>query len=248
MTRSTRYQLFIALSALALVSAGCSAFRGGGSLFGPSATEGVGEGDQTEGALDVRTFLGPDYCPDLRILDGAEVMRRYERGREDDPAAVIWQASFADTARECLYDGQGNVTIKVGVAGRAVAGPKGGAGEITVPFKIAVVKYKEALLGTEAYSLSLVVPATGSVTFAEVREITVPSPGEDRDYLIYVGFDVGSFDPMNPGAAIAAVEEEPAPPPPPPPPVPPEPEPEAPSGPSNPNVLPAPDSGFILSR
>ena len=35
--------------------------------------------------IDVRRYLGPDYCPEIRIREGTELVRRYERGHEDDP-------------------------------------------------------------------------------------------------------------------------------------------------------------------
>ena len=39
-------------------------------------------------------------------------MRQYERGHEDDPKYLIWQASVGRTARECLYDEQGGLTLE----------------------------------------------------------------------------------------------------------------------------------------
>ena len=104
-----------------------------------------------DGEIDVRRYLGPDYCPELRVLNGAELVRRYERGHEDDPNFVIWQASIGKTARECLYDLQGGLTLRIGVSGRVIAGPKGGPRRVTVPLRIAVVKYQEAVLATESY-------------------------------------------------------------------------------------------------
>lgn len=186
--------------------------------------------------IDVRQYLGPDYCPELRVLNGAELVRRYERGHEDDPNYVIWQASVGKTARECLFDLQGGLTLKIGVSGRVIAGPKGGAGPVTVPLKIAVVKYREAVLATESYAVEVAIPPQGSTAFTQVKEILVPSPGSDRDYIIYVGFDVGEWDALNGEAATIAVVEEPPPP-------------DAaplPSAPPTPSVLPTPTDGFVL--
>jgi hypothetical protein len=140
-------------------------------------------------AIDIRRYLGPDYCPDLRVREGTEMLRRYERGKEDDTGSLIWQASIGDTARECLYDPQGNVTIRIGVSGRVLAGPKGGPGVVNVPLRIVVVKYGEAVLYSELKPLAVTIPASNSTVFRNVYEATVPSPGRDRDYLIYVGFD-----------------------------------------------------------
>lgn len=166
---------------------------------GPAA--GPGE----NGEIDVRRVLGPDYCPELRVREGLELARTYEAGRQDDPAYVIWQASLGETARECLYDLQGNLTLRIGVSGRVVTGPKGGPGTFTVPLRIAVVKYKESVLHNQLYPVSLTVSGGSSAVFREVYEITVPSPGSDRDYLIYVGYDEG-------GKRILG-EKEPEPPP-----------------------------------
>jgi hypothetical protein len=76
--------------------------------------------------------------------------------------------------------------------------------------------------------------------------VLVPSPAKDRDYIIYIGFDAGKWDPMKGELepVIAAV--------PPPPPVDPfaapPPAPAKPKQPKQPNVLPTPADGFILPR
>ncbi len=205
-----------------------------------AATPAVASADQ----IDVRQYLGPDYCPELRILSGAEVMRRYEKGHEDDAKSVIWQASVGKTARECLFDLQGGMTLKVGISGRVIAGPKGGASTVTVPLRIAVVKYQQAVLATQDYTIDVSIPGEGAATFTQVKEILVPSPGKDRDYLIYVGFGDGKWDPLH-GEAVVAVAK----PPPAPPPLPDEPPaPPPPSKPTTPKVLPTPSGGFVLPR
>ena len=180
------------LARLALTSAVALAL---GSCMGgsdPSQTSAITAASTAEGgeseAIDVRRYLGPDYCPELRIREGSQLVRRYEPGHIDDPAHVIWQASLGRTARECLYDLEGNLTLRIGVSGRVIAGPKGGAGPVEVPLGIVVEKYQEAELAAETLMLSVNIPPGNSTTFSEVREITVPSPGTDRDYLIHVGF------------------------------------------------------------
>jgi hypothetical protein len=180
------------LTRLVLTSAVTLALGGCMGSSGPSQTSAItaastAEGGDTE-AIDVRRYLGPDYCPELRISEGAQLVRHYEPGHIDEPAHVIWQASLGRTARECLYDLQGNLTLRIGVSGRVIAGPKGGAGTVQVPIGIVVEKYQEAELAAETLMLSVNIPPGNSTTFSEVREITVPSPGTNRDYLIHVGF------------------------------------------------------------
>jgi hypothetical protein len=198
------------------------------------------------GQIDIRRYLGPNYCPEMRILNGAELMRKYEKGHEDDANSIIWQASFGKTARECLYDPQGGLTLRIGISGRVIAGPKGAAGAVAVPLKIVVVKFREAVLVTQAYTVDAAVPPAGATTFTQVHEIAVPAPGKDRDYIIYIGFDAGKWDPMK-GELEPVIAAAPPPPPidpfdaPPPPPV-------KPKKPKEPNVLPTPKDGFVLPR
>ena len=109
---------FVPVCALAL--AGCLGL-GGGSEPATTATTEAAErlGRPGEEQIDIRRFLGPDYCPEIRIPEGSEVIRRYERGHEDDADFVVWQASIGKTARECLYDAAGRA------AARASACPAG---------------------------------------------------------------------------------------------------------------------------
>jgi hypothetical protein len=198
----------------------------------------------TEGtAYDYRRFIGPDYCPELRVPDGTQLVREYVRGHEGDPKEIVWQASVGKTARECLYDLQNNLTLKIGISGRVITGPKGSAGPVTVPLRIAVEKYKEGMVASEYYPLSVTIPPSNSTTFTEVREIVVPSPAE-RDYIIRVGLVESDEELLNPQPqeepAVATVEEEifaeePAP----------EPAPEPPPAPKEPEVLPVPDDYVV---
>ena len=180
--------LVVGLVAISL--AACTSVRLPG--FGKRAKLSAAEKTDTAGnpdEIDVRRYLGPDYCPELQVREGTEMLRRYERGKEDDPGSIIWQAAIGETARECLYDAQGNVTIRIGVSGRVLAGPKGGPGAVNVPLRIVVVKYQEAVLYSELKQLAITIPAENSTVFRNVYEVTVPSPGRERNYLIYVGFD-----------------------------------------------------------
>jgi len=249
-------------SALALGAAGCSSF--GGRSPGPESQASVTPVTAGGEATDVRRYLGPDYCPELRIRPGTEVLRLYAKGHQDDPAHVVWQASIGKTARECLYDGQGGLTMKIGVSGRVVAGPKGGAETVSLPLRVAVVKNKEAVLASELQPLSVTIPAGSAAVFSEVRQVAVPSPGADRDYILYVGLDEKGENMLDPSGALpkepppAAAEDEvplldltdpalaePASaaaeePPPPKKKLPP------PAAPAEPNVLPTPTEGFVL--
>lgn len=166
---------------------------------GPSDPPAQGAGDQ----IDVRRYIGPNYCPEVRVQPGAEMLRRYEAGHDADPASVVSQASIGKTARECLYDLQGNLTLKIGVSGRVVAGPNGGPSTVRVPLRIAVVRYQEATLASQAYPFDIAIPAIGSATFSQVHEVNVPSPGKSRNYIVYVGLAETEEDLLEPGKKAA---------------------------------------------
>jgi hypothetical protein len=219
-----------------------------------AATGSTATATAAAGGIDPRRYIGPDYCPEIRVHDGAQLIRTYERGHQDEKNFVKWQASFAKTARECLYDMQGGVVIKVGVSGRVVSGPKYASDPVNVPVRIVIVKNKEAVLATDRFAAGVTIPAAGSTVFSEVRNFSLPSPAQDRDYIIYVGFDVGNWDPMKPAAPSLVAqtdsyeEPEPEPAPAPPPRQPAKPKTAPPKTLPTPNELPVPSGGFVLSQ
>ena len=176
------------LGQLAFASVLAAGLSGCMGMGGSDDAKPAAEAAATE-ELDPRRYLGPDYCPELRIREGLELARTYQAGQPDEPGNVVWQASLGETARECLYDLQGNLTLRIGISGRVVTGPKGGPGAVTVPLRVAVVKYQEAVLHNQLYPVSVTISGGSSAVFREVYEVVVPSPGQDRDYLIYVGYD-----------------------------------------------------------
>ena len=181
---------------LTALLAGCSGTlsrigSGSSDAAAPSSeavqTAQAGSGDQ----IDLRRYYGSGYCPVIEVRAGTQAIQKYVKPTEPSPETVIWQASIGETARECLEDPGGTMTIKVGVSGRVLAGPKGGPSEVTVPVRVAVVKFRESVLKSELYKEKVTIGPNLSTVFRRVYTIEVPSPGEDRDYLIYIGFDGG---------------------------------------------------------
>ncbi len=193
-SRRTATGLVLGLATVALAACTSVQLPGFGKRSAEPATvaaDAAGGGDVAAGGdqIDIRRYLGPDYCPDLRVREGTEMVRQFERGKQDDPGAIVWQASIGDTARECLYDLEGNLTMRIGVSGRVLAGPKGGPGTVNLPLRIAVVKHQQEVLYSDLKQLTITIPAENSTVFRNVYEVTVPSPGRDRNYLVYIGFD-----------------------------------------------------------
>jgi hypothetical protein len=121
-------------------------------------------------------------------------IRAYERDHENEPAFVKYQGSITRTARECSTVGTDTMTIKVGIAGRVVAGPKGGEGTVILPLRIAVVKQHGGnVLYTEEVNVSATIaPPQFGADFAQVfDQVVFKIAPDDRDLIVFVGFDQG---------------------------------------------------------
>jgi hypothetical protein len=179
-----RFGSIVAVACAAALLAGCSSTGG--------SNRGVVNASQNE--LPMEMFLSQGYCPSVQIRGGTEAMVVYERGHEDDPAHIRYQGSITRTARECRTVGD-TLSIKVGIAGRLTVGPKGGAGSATLPLRIAVVKQRG---GHVFHSQAINVPVSVSgppysAEFTQVVEnIAIQLGPQDRDLIVYVGFDEGT--------------------------------------------------------
>ena len=86
------------------------------------------------------------YCPKVDLREGTAFYRTYEKGGKEteDANLVIYQAALAETSRDCKYE-NGTLTMTVAASGRVVPGPKGKAGTITMPIRVAVTRGDEVL-------------------------------------------------------------------------------------------------------
>lgn len=138
-----------------------------------------------------------ENCPGATVRQGAAAW-----SLSGGPGAnnVRYQASIAQIARECAVLGD-TMTIKVGVEGRLLVGPRGGPGTVTVPLRIALVQEgpQPRPILSKFYPVTVsVAPGTTQTSFSQVEDdITFPIPA-DRNlerYVIYVGFDPQSAVP-----------------------------------------------------
>jgi hypothetical protein len=134
-----------------------------------------------------------DYCPPIQIRAGTSTMTVYEKGHENETQYVRYLASITQTARECSLVG-GTLSIKVGIAGRVVAGPKGSAANITLPIRVAVAKQFGGgdPLFSQLYKLPVALAApTFGANYNHVEQVTVTVGPNDRNLIVFVGFDEG---------------------------------------------------------
>jgi len=133
-------------------------------------------------------------CPSVEYRQGAATMAVNGPGSENTALNLRYQASFTQTARECILGGN-SLTIKVGVQGRVVVGPAGGPGSINIPLRYALVREgaEPKTLWTKLFMVPVAIPQNQlNLPWLHIEEeMTVPRPSGDEieTYVIYIGFD-----------------------------------------------------------
>jgi hypothetical protein len=167
---------------------------GGGSDDKPAGTQTApadgSAADPTEGLT----------CPPVSIRAGASTYAVAAPGKQPVGADVRFQATISRTARECNLEG-GQITAKIGIQGRVIAGAAGAPATVEIPMRVAVVQggVTEKVIATKAYRTTVQMTEEGSVPFTLVAEdlvYPVPPPGANPDaYVFYIGFDPQALGP-----------------------------------------------------
>lgn len=188
-----------ALAGAALILAACSSTGSGpnsgegfaGRIFGAPATQ---EARKAEVVTDDR-FAATPKCPRIEIRPGTEALVvRAKPTREQTETGVEppvrWQAAITNTARECrLQDGA--TVVKLGIAGRVIAGQAGGAGKVTLPIRVALIQDGETVLSSQLYKLDVnLAEPDFAADFSKIEDgIVVPQGPPGAGYKFYIGFD-----------------------------------------------------------
>jgi len=138
-------------------------------------------------------------CPQVTVRAGAST---YAVGATGKPAVgneVRFQATITKMARECVRNG-GDITARIGIQGRVIAGPAGAPASVDVPLRFAVVQggVGEKVIASKAYRTTVEMSEGGSVPFTFIAEdlaYPVPSAKIADSYIFYVGFDPQALSP-----------------------------------------------------
>ena len=139
-------------------------------------------------------------CPPVSIRAGASTYAVAAPGKQAVGNDVRFQASITKTARECSLD-NGQITAKIGIQGRVIAGAAGAPATVEIPMRVAVVQggVGEKVIATKAYRTTVQMTEDGSVPFTLIAEdlvYPVPPPGANPDaYVFYIGFDPQALAP-----------------------------------------------------
>lgn len=150
-------------------------------------------------------------CPFLDIRQGASTLTFPPPPPDggNEAMALKYQGIFVRAARDCAVV-NGQMVMRVGVQGRIIVGPAGGAGQIDVPLRVAVVSSPITAPKTVVTKLIRIPVTIGAndpnVDFTHIEEgLSFPMPASSSDpYIVYIG-----FDPM--GAAAQDQARKPAP-------------------------------------
>ena len=197
--------------ALALAVAGVLSGCGGGSMFGGSSDSSsspsigsrfsqlFGSKSQAVGEASPPAVDNELECPAVQIRAGASTYAVAAPGKPAVGNDVRYQATITRTARDCTLNG-GQITARIGIQGRVIAGPAGNPPTVEVPIRVAVVQagVQEKTIATKVYRTTVSMAEGSSVPFSLVAEDLVypVPPGAAADsYVFYLGFDPQALKP-----------------------------------------------------
>ena len=166
-------------------------------VLGGLVLAGCASGIQTsvsnpDGSISANKVTNSDIdCPGMMVKPGTST---WQLPSGTTSTNLRYQGSLGQLARECAVLGD-SMTIKVGVEGRVLVGPKGNAGNLAVPLRIALVQEgpQPKSVWTKFYPVPVnVPPGQTQVTFTHVEDdltFAIPPSKDLSSYVIYVGYD-----------------------------------------------------------
>lgn len=138
-------------------------------------------------------------CPPISIRAGASTYLVAMPGKPAIGNDVRFEATITRTARECVRNGS-DITARIGIQGRVIAGPAGAPDTVEVPLRVAVVQggVSEKTIATKAYRTTVAMTEGGSVPFTLIADdILYPAPAAavSDSYIFYIGFDPQALTP-----------------------------------------------------
>jgi hypothetical protein len=203
----------LALAVAGAVLSGC----GGGSMLGSSSdtssspsigsrfSQLFGSKSQAVGESSPPPVDNELSCPPVTIRAGASTFAVGAPGKEAVGNDLRYQASITRTARDCNRNGD-QITARIGILGRVIAGPAGNPATVEIPLRVAVVQggVQEKTITTKVFKTTVTMNDQGSVPFSLVAEdvvYPVPSGATGDSYIFYIGFDPQALTPERPARA-----------------------------------------------
>ncbi|SHG14483.1 hypothetical protein [Bradyrhizobium erythrophlei] len=195
----------LALGVAGAVLSGC----GGGSMFGSSSDSSpsigsrfsqiFGSKSQAVGEAAPPPVDNELSCPPVSIRAGAATYAVAAAGKQPIGNDLRFQATITRTARDCTKTGD-QITARIGIQGRVIAGPAGNPPTVEIPLRVAVVQggVQEKTIATKVYRTTVSMADGDSVPFSLVAEdmvYPVPQGADGDSYIFYIGFDPQALTP-----------------------------------------------------
>lgn len=204
---AARLPAALVLAVAGALLSGC----GGGSLFGTTSdsssspslgsrfSELFGSKSQAVGEKAPAPVDNELSCPPVSIRAGASTYAVAEPGKQAVGNDLRYQATITRTARDCTQTGD-QITARIGILGRVIAGPAGNPTTVEIPLRVAVVQggVQEKTIATKVYRTTVSMNEEGSVPFSLVAEdvvYPVPQGAAGDNYIFYIGFDPQALTP-----------------------------------------------------
>ncbi|TWI87633.1 hypothetical protein JM93_02200 [Roseibium hamelinense] len=171
-----------ALSCLSLAACGSSSELAGNVISGG------------KGPIEVNpdAFSTPVYCPPIQLQTNTYLIMKYERGRDNEPEGLLYQATLSDWARSCTKDSTDQTRIKLGLSGSVTPGPAWKGGEVVLPIRVAVITGAgdEKPLISELLTVPVTIGAGAPAENWTLIEDKFVVP-RDQEMKVVFGFDEG---------------------------------------------------------
>ena len=170
-----------------------AAFAGRLALTGCNTPDTGGAIDAGGSAASATPAVVQAKCPQIVMRDATSVYRTYAKGATNDPTQIVYQASLADSTRQCVQSDT-TLTVNVVVQGRVTSGPAGGPGTINLPIRVSAIDEDNTLFSEVTQFPVTVQSGTGAQQFIFTK--SAPINGGAGDFAkVYVGFDTAPAAP-----------------------------------------------------
>ena len=201
--RSNRY---CRIAVLAAVSSGMIC----GMSASPASSQSLGDrfkslfGGKSEEPAEAAPLPAPEgendlTCPPVSIRAGASTYAVAAPGKQPVGNDLRFQATITRTSRQCTKTGD-QISARIGIQGRVIAGPAGAPSSVEIPLRVAVVQggVQEKTIATKVYRTTVAMSEDSSIPFTLVAEdmlYPVPPGATGDSYIFYIGFDPQALKP-----------------------------------------------------
>jgi len=134
----------------------------------------------------------------VTIRSGAATLSVGSPGKPASGSDLRYQGTITRTARDCNLQG-GQITARIGIMGRIIAGPAGAPATVDVPMRVAVVQdgAPEKVITTKAVRTTVTMDSENTEFSLVAEDITYPVPtaAANDKYVFYIGFDPAALKP-----------------------------------------------------